>query len=115
MWPSGRSRAKEPPVARRSLTVVPDADDEFLEAARWYERRRAGLGGEFIDAVDGRIDRIRDAPDGYESLGDGVRRAPVGRFPYSIVFRASASRVVVLAIPHDSQDDRVWKRRVGLR
>ena len=101
-------------MAKRSLTTRPEADDELYDAATWYERKRQGLGGEFLTAVERRIDRIRDAPDGYENLGGGVRRAQVDRFPYTIVFRASATEVVVLAIPHDHRHDATWRRRAGL-
>ena len=101
-------------MARRKLLTRPQADDELSDAAVWYERQRPGLGGAFISAVDRRIDRIRDAPDGYEHLGGGVRRAPVDRFPYTIVFRASATEIVVLAIPHNHRNDATWRRRAGL-
>ena len=99
-------------VVPRSLTYTPDADDDVFDAFRWYERRQVGLGDRFLAALEERLDSIRAAPDQYEPLGDGYRRAIVGRFPYSVIFTASADRVVVYAVPHHSRDETTWRRRL---
>ena len=99
----------------RSLSFLPVAHGDVTDAYRWYEEERSGLGDEFLAALDDRLDAIRDAPDGYELLKEGYRRALLGRFPYSIVFEASAARVVVYAVPHNKRDEWFWRRRLKPR
>ena len=43
-------------------SIAPPASDEFTEGIRWYEQKRAGLGGEFYDAVVRAVDLIREQP-----------------------------------------------------
>ena len=99
----------------RSLTILPVARDDITEAFRWYEGQRDGLGDEFLAALDDRLDAVREAPDGYEPLGDGFRRAQLGRFPYGVVFAATAARVVVYAVPHHHRHEKTWRRRLKPR
>jgi hypothetical protein len=41
-----------------ALVFRPQAEAEALEARRWYEARRAGLGDEFGAEVDAAVARI---------------------------------------------------------
>jgi hypothetical protein len=43
-------------------------------AARWYNRRRGGLGAEFVLAIDGAITKIIESPERWpgRSTGDSV-------------------------------------------
>lgn len=43
----------------RPLIVLPEAEEELLEAMRWYEARRAGLGLELLGTVEHALVRIR--------------------------------------------------------
>ena len=96
----------------RSLSTTEEADDDLFEAFRWYERQAVGLGDRFLGAVDTRLDSIRVAPEQYPPLEGEYRRAIVTRFPYSIVFKASAVRVVVAAVPHHHRDEASWRSRL---
>lgn len=49
----------------------PQAEDEMLEAARFYDQRVAGLGGDFLDAIDAAVDQITGDP---QPLSKGRRR-----------------------------------------
>jgi hypothetical protein len=46
----------------RPIRTSEPASDEFREAVRWYEARRSGLGGEFLDAVAAIISLNRNQP-----------------------------------------------------
>jgi hypothetical protein len=45
-----------------TLRLDPQAEAEIREAAAWYEAQRAGLGQEFISAVNSAVARIRKHP-----------------------------------------------------
>ena len=44
------------------LVVREAAEADIAEAARWYEQRSAGLGGEFLRAVDVTLAEITRIP-----------------------------------------------------
>jgi len=99
-----------------SVRCEDEAEAELRAAARWYEERQAGLGTEFLVAVDAALDRIVRFP----STGSPVprlpvdlpvRRAPVKRFPYQVIYLHLKARVRVLAIAHDRRRPGYWKDR----
>ena len=53
---------------KRPVRFSEPAFDELAEAVRWYEARRAGLGGELFDAVAALYIQPRD-PGAYYGLG----------------------------------------------
>lgn len=68
-----------------------EADAEYRHAGRWYEGRRPGLGIEFFDAVDAAVHQIVDLPRAGARVPHlpttlPVRRLPVKRFPYHVVY-----------------------------
>jgi plasmid stabilization system protein ParE len=85
----------------------PEAEQELEEAADWYESQRDGLGREFVAAVRVKIDRIVEAPERYPVV-HGARRALVGRFPYAVVYMASAAGVMIVAIAHLRRRPKYW-------
>lgn len=94
-----------------------EANHEYRAAARWYEARRAGLGAEFLDAVDDTLRRIvlfpsAGAPVPRVPADLTVRRAPVKRFPYHVVYLKTEATIRVLAVAHDRRKPDYWRRRV---
>jgi toxin ParE1/3/4 len=100
-----------------SVRFEDEADEEYRAAARWYEERRRGLGAEFLDAVDAALSQIvrfprAGAPVPRVPAALLVRRAPVKRFPYHVVYVEMGSTIRVLAVAHDRRRPRYWKSRV---
>lgn len=94
-----------------------EADAEYRHAGRWYEGRRAGLGLEFFDAVDAAISHIVDQPQAAARIPRipaelPVRRFPVKRFPYHVVYLEAQSAIRILAIAHDRRKPGYWKNRL---
>ena len=85
-------------------------------AARWYETHRSGLGAEFLDAVDAAVARIAETPQlgsAVPGIADGtIRRRPVLRFPYHVVYIALSERLQILAIAHDRRRPAYWVGRL---
>lgn len=102
---------------RKPLRVEPEAEDELREAAVWYERQRAGLGRDFIAAVDAALRDVQDDPR-RSSLAPlipeelGVRRHFVRRFVYSIYYIDMDEEIRVLAIAHGHRRPGYWQDRM---
>jgi toxin ParE1/3/4 len=95
----------------RSLAFRGAAQEEYDNAAVWYEGQRAGLGTEFELEVQAALDTILRQPDGYPLAIGVVREAPLSRFPYCIYYRVRSGRIVVISVFHNSRDPQVWQSR----
>jgi len=64
--------------------LLPAAEEELRHAVRWYEDQRAGLGAEFLGAVDAALAQIAEAPARYPvwMVNRRFRRMVVRRFFY---------------------------------
>lgn len=92
------------------IVFRPQAEDEVIEIRQWYESRRAGLGRQFGEAIDGLVGRVAERPLAYQRVHNETRRAVIARFPYAVYFRLSGNNVVVLAV-HGRQDPGRWQSR----
>lgn len=97
----------------------PQANEELLAASARYERRRAGLGQEFIDNVQLAVDAATQHPDRYfvihrfEQPPREIRRILVERFRYySVVYMHLPDEVRILAVAHARRRPGYWKKRV---
>lgn len=96
----------------RRIIFKPEAQRDLAEAYKWYEERDAGLGAEFMRAVDSCNHQIQRHPEMYPAVHKEVRQALTRRFPYSILYLTEEETIYVIAIFHASRDPRVWEDRV---
>jgi plasmid stabilization system protein ParE len=98
------------------VRISEEADAEMAEAARWYEAHRAGLGIDFLDAVDNTVAGIAGTPrmgSPIPGVSDQtIRRRPVRRFPYHVVYMELTDRLQILAIAHDRRRPEYWVGRL---
>jgi len=100
-----------------SLRISEEAAAEMAEAARWYDSHRKGLGTEFLDTVDQAVTRIAETPrmgSPVPAISDQtIRRRPVRRFPYHVVYLEFPDRLQILAIAHDRRRPGYWVGRLS--
>lgn len=102
----------------KPLITGPEADEETEQAALWYEQQRDGLGQRFLDGVDETLDRLRrypraGAPVPHVSTDLAVRRAPVKRFPYHVIYLELVASIHILAVAHDRRRPGYWLGRLA--
>jgi plasmid stabilization system protein ParE len=88
----------------------PEAAAEVLEARRWYEDRRLGLGDKFGAEIDATVARMVEQPLAFPKVRGETRRAVLTGFPYALYFRVTDTSIVVLAV-HGRQNPLRWQRR----
>lgn len=98
----------------RRIDVRPEAEEDALNAFRYYEGLRAGLGREFLGDVREQIRRILKRPSLYARKHGNIRRAQMKRFPYGIayIYDVRTNTIQLLAIMHAARDPARWQRRV---
>jgi plasmid stabilization system protein ParE len=95
----------------RRVVFRPQAEHELLEAERWYEGRRPGLGRQFCSALDQILTRVGDQPLSFPLVHGEKRRALVPRFPYALYFAEFGDEVVVVGVVHGHRDPAAWQSR----
>lgn len=100
----------------RSVRFEPAAASELADAADWYEDQGSELGLEFFAAVAATIGVISEWPDSGstvegQSEGRTVRRLPVARSPYQVVYLVPDAAIRVLAIAHERRRPAYWSGR----
>ena len=86
------------------LDIIPLAQRDIAEVARYYREERDGLDSEFLAEVDEIADRITNGPLRYEQIRPGIRRCLMDRFPCGIYFRMQDKQTVrIIAVVHHSR------------
>jgi toxin ParE1/3/4 len=83
----------------------------MIEAARFYEQRRAGLGFRFLRVVEALCAKIAEPPDIGASVGRKERKRRVPRFPFDAVYRNQDERILILAVKHHRRKPGYWTWR----
>ena len=96
---------------RPSLRIRPAAAADIEDAYKWYETRRPGLGGEFLQAVSSVLEAISQQPERFPVIYRDLRRALLRRFPYGIFFKLESGRLMVVACFHAKRDPQEWRSR----
>lgn len=101
---------------KRLAQIAAEVDDEISVAAHWYDRQRAGLGLEYLESIRVTFERIENTPGvgtPLSGIGDlDLRRVPVRRFPYHVVYVELVDQIRILAVAHDRRRPRYWARRI---
>jgi toxin ParE1/3/4 len=95
---------------RREPRITPDAQADILEAARFYEAERDGLGFAFLDEFDRACGLIEESPLLFTVVDDPVRRVLPRRFPYGVFYEPGDDCDTVLAVVDLRRDPETIRR-----
>lgn len=98
------------------LRLTKQAQQDFKEAAEWYDSKRPWLAERFLADIAEMFERIVDDPEQFPRVEVAVtnssrvwRRVVLKRFSYIVVYFISGDAVVVVSISHTSRD---WTSRL---
>ena len=78
----------------------PEAEQEFIEAAAYYERNVTGLGERFSNEVRYAIERLLEYPDLGSPIDADLRRLMLTRFPFFLIYSFTTDLLWVVAVAH---------------
>jgi plasmid stabilization system protein ParE len=112
----------------------PDAEQELVESAAFYERNVTGLGERFGSEVQRAIERLLEYPElgfpidaqcridwkpkllEYPELGFPIdatlRRLVLTRFPYFLIYSFTTDLLRVVAVAHARRRPGYWRSRM---
>jgi plasmid stabilization system protein ParE len=94
---------------------LPEADEEFREAIRYYQNEAPGVGLKFLAEVRRGVTFITENPFAAVAVGSGIRRKVLNHFPYSLLYAVESELVVIVAVAHQKRRPRYWRSRLKER
>jgi plasmid stabilization system protein ParE len=93
----------------RILEIHPAALAEAEAAAAWYAERNPQAAAAFTLELPA----LEREPHVHPTYEHGTRRVLLGRFPFSVVYRFDAARVLIVAFAHASRRPGYWAERLA--
>ena len=93
------------------LTVRKEAEFDISKTFDFYEEHRLGLGHDFILCVDAALSKIERNPLLYKRIHKNLRRIPIERFPYRILYLVQDQHILVTAVFHARKNPVSWTKR----
>ena len=94
----------------------PEAENDVIEIAAWYDSHRAGLGDRFVEEFLAVLDELAINPLLHcrRHPRKNIRWRYSRSFPYRVIYEVNEVEkiVVVAAVLHAVRHDREWRRRV---
>jgi toxin ParE1/3/4 len=91
----------------------PEASEEKLESARFYEARSEGLGSDFLASVEVTTRRIEQFPEAGPIDRANIRKRLVSGFPFTILYEIQRDRIFVAAVMHQRRRPGYWRKRLS--
>ena len=79
----------------KGYEFLPETEEEMNEAARFYERRKEGLGLEFLNEVERTVASILAHPRSGPAISPSIRRRIVRRFPFGVLYAVHIEQIVI--------------------
>jgi plasmid stabilization system protein ParE len=92
------------------LTLKEEAQQEIIEAYRWYDNKQSGLGDVFLDEIEKYLNIISKNPSLFSVRHNNKRAAVLRRFPYLIAYEQVGDRVIVYAVFNTNQNPHKLRR-----
>ena len=90
----------------------PEAFAELEAAADYYERQVPGLARDLRKEIENAVKRIQSTPSRWSPYRKETRRILVRRFPYLVIYRELADKIVIVAVAHGSRRPGYWHDRI---
>ncbi len=94
----------------------PEAENDVIEIAAWYDSRSEGLGDRFVEEFLVVLDELTINPLLHcrRHPHKNIRWRYPKSFPYRVIYEVAQREklVIVAAVIHAARRDREWKRRV---
>ncbi len=90
----------------------PEAYEEMLASARFYEERTEQLGVDFLAAVEETKGRIEQFPEAGLIERASIRKRLVLGFPFTVLYEIQHDRIFIAALMHQHRRPGYWKHRL---
>ena len=101
------SGAVGPGEVTRRFIFTSQARFDITKAVEWHQKVR--LASDFLNSIDVALATIQERPFLYQIVEKGVRRAPLKRFQYGLMYYVGDNEIIILTCFHDRRDPQHWR------
>ena len=94
------------------VIFLPEAEQEMLESAIYYQSKASGLGIDYLSEVERAVKSIAESPNVWPILEGELRRRLIRRFPFGILYRVEPNEIVIVAVAHLRRRPGYWRKRI---
>jgi plasmid stabilization system protein ParE len=91
---------------------IAPAQQELDKAVERYNAKAPSLGDALFDEAVSASQQLCDFPELWPKVRQNIRRCRLKRFPYSLLYRADAEEIVVIAVMHHRRRPDYWRSRL---
>lgn len=95
-----------------NFEFLPEAEEEFREASRYYENEAPGVGLAFITEVHRVISMVISHPLATPKIRGTIRSKVLLHFPYSVFYSIEADLILIVAVAHQKRRPTYWRSRL---
>jgi plasmid stabilization system protein ParE len=96
----------------RAVRYHDAAEQELFTEITYLEGRAPNLGRRFLDEVLRAEKFIAEFPEGSQEVAPGIRKHPIRKFPYSLIYSVENDEIVIWAVAHGSRRPGYWITRL---
>ena len=93
------------------IRATPEAEADINAAYIWYEQAGAGLAERFASAFRDTLLEVAKRPAASRVVHEGLRRALIQRFPYTVFYVQDDRDIVIIGCFHARRDPKAWRIR----
>lgn len=94
------------------LEYLDKALEDAESTARWYAERSEAASLGFAAEIDAAVSAIERLPHAWPAYDHGTHRYLPRRYPFSVIYRIEASRILVVAVAHGQRRPGYWRPRL---
>ena len=94
------------------IAFHPEADEEMVASAGFYEYRVEGLGLKFLYEIEAALKHIARNPYGWPVKTENARCYLLHRFPFGLLYQVYTDHIYILAVMHLHREPAYWKHRL---
>ncbi|MEQ1797593.1 MAG: type II toxin-antitoxin system RelE/ParE family toxin [Lacibacter sp.] len=95
-----------------NFIVRSDVWTDVESAVDWYNHEIKGLGQRFFQSFEQATIQIITNPFHYTFITKNVRRCPVKKFPYSVLYLVEENNIHILAVIHRRRSNAYIRKRI---
>ena len=89
-----------------SIFVENTANNDVIDAVKYYESKQKGLGERFLKHWEETIDILKQNPNLYQKKYKNFRQILIKPFPYHIVYEIEQNTIVIYKVPYGGRHPR---------
>ncbi len=94
------------------VLLRPEAEQDLVDTAAWYEERLPGLGQQFLDEAQVVFSKLADTPLAYTIVHRSTQRVVMRRFPFCVFYQADEVGIVIIGVLHGIRHPWWWRKRL---